>query len=264
MKEKLLITFLLVCVLEGAFASGKIQCPAEDMSMTLEGDENFIAKYQNVDSMDLCGTFCARSDNCKFWTWFSKNSDTTKYRDLDCLLFDSDDQTVTLIGAISGEKTCPSTIRPEPECKDCSPDPIRFKVKSLSEISFHGGDDANYVDIIEEVGDSSLCGKLCAITTPCIYWTWYSSDYGKRKENTCLMFDNIVQLQHNPVAISGEKHSPDPDVEETCPLQCPEPCVIDPEPGPNNAGNSVQLIEKGVMKVFGMAFYVAVMAAIKM
>jgi len=194
MKEKLLITFLLVCVLEGVLASGKIQCPAEDISMTLEGDDNSYVKYQNVDTYDLCGTFCARSDKCKFWTWYDRYSDSTKYDFLDCLLFESDDQLTQIDGAISGEKMCPFGKNPEPECKDCSPEPIRFKEKSLNEISFDDGNNANYVDIIEGVGESTLCGRLCAITTPCIYWTWYSSQYGKRKGNTCLMLTTLYSF----------------------------------------------------------------------
>jgi len=248
MKEKLLITFLLVCVLEGAFA---LDCPADDISMSKEDDNNFYEKYPNVDTFDLCGTFCARSDRCNFWTWYSMSSDSKMYDELDCLLFESDNQLTQTDGTKSGYKMCPTTIDPEPECKKCSPEPIRFAAKELDEISFDDGQDANFVDKIEGVGEASLCGKLCAITTPCIYWTWYKfTESSKRKMNTCLMFDNIVQLRHNENAISGEKHNPEPKPEGTC-----TPC---------NAGNSVQLMEKGVMQVFGMAFYVAVMAAIKM
>ena len=101
MKEKLLITFLLVCVLEGAFA---LDCPAEGISMSKEDDNNFYAKYQNVGTFDLCGTYCARSDRCKFWTWYSMVSDTKKYDDLDCLLFESDNQLNQIDGVKSGAK----------------------------------------------------------------------------------------------------------------------------------------------------------------
>jgi len=247
MKEMLLITFLLVCVLEGAFA---LDCPADDISMSKEDDNNFYVKYPKVDTFDLCGTFCARSDRCKFWTWYSMISATKKYDELDCLLFESDDQLNTINGAKSGKKLCPTTIYPEPECKACSPEPIRFAAKELDDISFDDGQDANYLDKVPGVGESSLCGKLCAITTPCIYWTWYKRTDGKRNIYDCLMFDNIIQLRHNENAISGEKHNPITNPEATC-----APC---------NAGNSVQLMEKGVITVFGMAFYVAVMAAIKM
>jgi len=264
MKENLLITFLLVCVLKGAFVFA-LQCPSPGISMSLEDDNNFFVKYANVDTFDLCGTFCARSEECKYWTWFSEDySDFRKYNDLDCLLFKNAEQLTQIDGTTSGEKMCPDTIEEEPECKNCSPEPIRFSIKDLNEISFDDGDNANFLDKIEGVGDSSLCGKLCAITTPCIYWTWYSSKSGKREANTCLMFDNIVQLRHNENAISGEKHNPDPNPEDSCPLTCPDPCVINPEPGPNNAGNALQFTDKSMMEVLGMAFYVAVMAAIKM
>jgi len=266
MKQNLLITFLLVCVLEGVFVSA-LKCPSEGISMSFEDDNNYLVKYPNVDTPDLCGTFCSRSEECEFWTWYSKDSDTEKYDDLDCLLFDSQDQLNQIDGATSGDKTCPESIEPEPECGKCSPEPIRFSAKNLTQITFDDGKDQNYLEKIDGVHDSSLCGSLCAITTPCIYWTWYESKVGNRDAHSCLMFDNIVQLQFNEYAISGEKNYPDINPEDSCPLVediCNDPCVVDPEPGPYNAGNAVQFGDKCPMKALGIAFYVAVMAVIRM
>jgi len=267
MKQNLLITFLLVCVLEGVFVSA-LKCPSTGISMSLEDDKNYLEpKYPNVDTYGLCGTFCSRTEECKFWTWYSKGSNSKKYNDLDCLLFDSDDQLTQTDGATSGDKTCPEDIELEPACGKCSPEPVRFSAKNLTQITFDDGQDKNYLEEIDGVGDSSLCGSLCAITTPCIYWTWYKSKVGNRDAHSCLMFDNIVQLQFNEYAISGEKNYPDINPEDSCPLVediCNDPCVVDPEPGPHNAGNAVQFGDKGAMKALGIAFYVAVMAVIRM
>jgi len=264
MQEKIFLTFLFLCVLKGKFVSS-IECPSYGISMSYEDDNNFSAKYVNVDTYDLCGIFCARSDTCEYWTWYKENSRSNKYDDFDCLLFTSDKQLTSNDGAISGEKMCPSTIEPEPDCGNCSPQPIRFAAKNLTKITFDDGQDANYLDKIEGVGDSSLCGKLCAITTPCIYWTWYKATDGKRHANSCLMFDNIIQLQYNENAISGEMNYPDTDPEDRCPLvedECNDPCVVDPEPGPYNEANVLHFA--GAMNALGMAFYVAVMSAIRM
>jgi len=266
MQEKALLTFLLLCVLKEGFVSS-LECPADGMSMSYEDDNNYDKIYKQVDSFDLCGIFCARSDTCEYWTWYKKDSNSKKYDRMDCLLFSNSEQIQSNLGAYSGEKYCPESIEPEPACGDCSPEPIRFLAKNLTKITFDNGDNVNYLDKIEDVGNSRLCGQLCAITTPCIYWTWYKSHDGKRDAHSCLMFDNIIQLQYNENAISGEKNFPNDDPEDSCPLikdTCNDPCVIDPEPGPHNAGNVVSFGDKGAMKVLGMAFYVAVMAVIRM
>jgi len=266
MQEKALLTFLLLCVLEGGFVSS-LECPADGISMSYEDDNNYERMYKQVDSFDLCGIFCARSDTCEFWTWYKETSNSKKYDRLDCLLFSNNDQIQSNDGAYSGVKMCPESIEPEPDCDQCSPQPVRFLAKNLTKITFDDGQDVNYLDKIEDVGNSRLCGELCAITTPCIYWTWYKSHDGKRDPKTCLMFNNIIQLQYNENAISGEKHYPDTNPEDTCPLvedSCIDPCVIDPEPGPHNAGNVVPFGDECAMKVLGMAFYLAVAAVIRM
>lgn len=266
MQEKVLLTFLLLCVLKGGFVSS-LECPAEGISMSFEDDDNWEKVYKKVDSYKLCGIFCARSDICEFWTWYKEDSNSKKYDRLDCLLFSNNDQIQSNLGAYSGAKMCPE-IEAEPDCDQCSPQPVRFLTKNLTKISFDDGQDNNALDKILDVGNSHLCGELCAITTPCIYWTWYKSHSGMfRDPKTCLMFNNIIQLQYNENAISGEKHYPNTDPEDTCPLledSCIDPCVIDPEPGPPNAGNVVPFGDECAMKVLGMAFYLAVTAFIRM
>ena len=108
MQEKVLLTFLFLCVLKGAFVSSlkDIKCPADGISMSYEDDDNFIAKYEGVDTYDLCGTFCARSESCEYWTWYKEYYHSSKYRGLDCLLFTSDKQLTTNSEAVSGEKMC--------------------------------------------------------------------------------------------------------------------------------------------------------------
>ena len=82
----------------------------------------------------------------------------------------------------------------------------------MDKITFDDGDRNNYIDKIDGVGDATLCGQLCALTTACVYWTWYApgvtdnGGYGKRSAHTCLMFDNIEDLRYNSYATSGNKY----------------------------------------------------------
>jgi len=267
MNRKLLIFFFLSCVLEGSFGFKSFECPMNSMSFTKEQDVNWYTKYENVDSEKLCGTFCARSEKCLYWTWFESHSySDKKLKTKDCLLFEESDQINSKSYAISGEKNCPQEVKPEPDCPYCYSPPIEFTADNgnLTNISFDDGKSANYINDIDDVGTSELCGQLCAITTPCVYWTWYGPG-SPRHEKTCLMFDNIHELNYNEYAYSGNKYFPDSSKDDpdcaTVVQECPDPC---PDPGPDNAANSLQVKDKGLMQFLWMACFFAFMMAFKM
>jgi len=256
-----LFSFFILLGFGTSFVSAFI-CPLGDTSMTLENDDNFFTLvYEKVDSWELCGLFCARSEKCLYWTWFDTKY-TSKHNIHDCLLFDNNRQQHSLTGVISGEKNCPENVQPEPSCPRCAKTTdngllIEFTEKNLDYITFDDGQSQNYIDEIPNVGDSKLCGHLCAITTACVYWTWYD-DGDSRDANTCLMFDNIVELQYNENAYSGNKYYPNSDrTEPECTPACPDPCPNDPGPGPDNAA---ELPSKDVTKYLGIATFVGLVA----
>jgi len=247
------LSFVFLCGLEVVMGT-TFECPLNGITMTREDDDNYYRKYENVDSHPLCGIFCARSERCNYWTWFQKNSH--KHDELDCLLFESNDQMLQNDGAISGENNCPANLEPEPTCPSCGVIPIDFTAKNLDYITFDNGLKQNYIDEIPGVGDSKLCGDLCAITAACAYWTWYKAG---AKADTCLMFNNIEQLQYNTDAYSGNKYYPDSTPEPGCQPPCSD---VKPEPGPDNAANALLTIEKGLLKWIATALCVVFISTI--
>jgi len=224
MIRKVILSFLILCVLRRTYGSSTglekfDNCPMPGISMTnQESDENFSQKYSKVDTYKICGTFCSRTTGCQYWTWFSQAM--YGFEAKDCLLFESEEQTNARTGAYSGEKNCPDPKeKPEPECPNCLPLPIEFSDHNvLDKIAFDDGQSSNFIESIQGIHEEDVCGNLCAVTTPCLYWTWYNYSTGGRDANTCLLFDDraLPELRYNSYARSGNKYYPQTNPEPGC------------------------------------------------
>jgi len=224
---------------------GNFACPMDDISMDDGRNENYFDHLDNVGSYLLCGTFCARTDNCNYWTWFEYGSTSER-----CLLFDANAQTNSKPGAKSGEKDCPADIVQEPACpEDYDITIVKFGPQQpLNEISFDDGKTANYLDIIKDVENERLCGQLCARTTVCLYWTWYQSEHINRKEGDCVMFDSLNELNDDDHAISGDKYWPNTTPEGYC---------------EGVTGASAEIQNSGLLCLLGMATYAVFIKAFR-
>merc|ERR1712076_309667 len=253
-------TLIMLAILFFVFAICALgeakDCPMEHITLSDGSDSNCFEKLKN-DSYKLCGTFCSRTDNCNYWTWYEHASGSI-YDDNDCLLCIDDEQTGAFAGAYSGESTCPASIEKEPSCPTHGITTIGLEKQPLTSISFDDGEEDNFINKIDEVGDAGLCGELCARTTACVYWTWYSSSSSHRSSNDCLMFDNIKYVHNNPATTSGDKFNPNTTPEDGCPNPNPGP---DPGPGPDNGADTFNLPAKVLTMYLGIAIFVGLISA---
>ena len=98
-----MLPIFILCGLKVVFG---FECPMEGIRMSKEVDKNYYEPiYRNVGSFELCGTFCARSEKCRFWTWYEDGDDSI-HNSYDCLLFESSDQIQNYEEAYSGERNC--------------------------------------------------------------------------------------------------------------------------------------------------------------
>merc|ERR1712018_666865 len=228
-------------------------CPMPDISLSDGKDSNCFETLKDVDSYKLCGTFCARTDNCKYWTWF-EDSAISDYDDRDCLLCTNDEQTKRSDGAYSGESTCPTTMEKEPPCPTYGITTIGLEKQPLTSISFDDGEgEDNFVNKVEGVGNRELCGELCGRTTACVYWTWYSRSGNGRSQYDCLMFDNIKYVHYNSATPSGDKKNPNTTPEDGCPGP-------NPGPGPDNGADTFNLPAKVLTKYLWIAIFVGLIS----
>ena len=120
-------------------------------------NNNLIDIVYDIDSELLCQQLCSYTADFSWYTWGSCACNS-------CWLFSSCDVLIdTCRNCFSGPAVCPP---PRPSCSidvGCAPQ----------------GD--NLLNIINDVNTEAECQLLCADTTDCTLYTWYTL-------NTCFLF----------------------------------------------------------------------------
>ena len=66
-----------------------------------------------------------------------------------------------------------------------------------------------YFQDVPDVASWEDCGRICALTTTCKYWSWGKEEAIDGSANICYLYENDASLEFNNNYVSGELGCPE-------------------------------------------------------